>query len=395
MIGLHVSKNKRKQNGYTLIELLLVLTVLALLASLAVKTYRDKALSDRINIAALNIQHVLESGMSYNVANTGMWPEKNFNPCNSGSAVKDQTFVNNYLPNESNQSNFGNPLCWNGDDPNDSSKVQQGKRFWVALNVGSDQAATNIAQRIAARLPNAIITSTPDVETTAAPSNTCTAGQACYVKAVVSVPSATTDNNNKLTISALGYCDPNVGQVSQPGSGVGASCTRTTLGVQFGSIVDSGLKDLDSLGQYQITFQCKPNETPKLYVNPDFLREARYSSSNQGVDSAYQLSGATEAGSADSENKPTVCKTKQDGSVTCTVTLKATYDAQSGYAASDVGCTNPMLANTGGTICNCPVINAKGDHQCPDTAGGIGASYVAACAAPSAAGLAENNKNIW
>ena len=151
--------NRRKQDGYTLIELLLVVTVIALIAALGVKTYRDKAASDRINIASLNIQHVLEAGMSYNVANQGLWPKNNWNPCNPSASAQDKDFVNTYLPNESNQSNFGSPLCWNGDDPGGDPKLaQQGKRFWVALNVGSDATAATTAQRIAARLPNAIIT---------------------------------------------------------------------------------------------------------------------------------------------------------------------------------------------------------------------------------------------
>ncbi|MBS0349622.1 MAG: prepilin-type N-terminal cleavage/methylation domain-containing protein [Proteobacteria bacterium] len=381
MMGLP-DNHSRSQKGYTLIELLLVLTVLALIAALAVKTYRDKALSDRINIAALNIQHVLEAGMSYNVAKNGFWPKKNWNPCNSGSTVSDQTFLTDYLPNESNQSNFGNALCWSGDDPNDPTLEQQGKRFWVALKVGSDSDSANIAQRIAARLPNAIITNTPDTESSSTPTNSCTEGQDCYVKAVVSVPSAST--NNSLTISALGYCNSNLpNPVIQPGTGVGASCMRTALADQFPGAAPGG----SSLGQYQIVFQCKPGETPKLYVTPDFLRVARSSTTGNAttigaVDPEYEISGSSETNSTDSEFAPTSCTSDNNGVATCIVTMHATYDAQSGQQPADVGCAPPIWP----AHCHCPLMDdGHGNKKevCPDKPGAIGASYVAACAPAS------------
>ena len=186
-----------------------------------------------------------------------------------------------------------------------------------------------------------------------------------------------------------------MGQSPVAGIGVNVACTRTTLGEQFGSIADDNLQSVDSLSQYEIKFECKPTEVPQVNVTPNFLREARFSTNGNAVDSAYELSGAADNSS---QNYNLYCKpdvTPSDGHITCTVNMLGTYDAQGGYPASDVGCTSAMIANKGGTICHCPYNSASKKEECPDKAGAVGASYVAVCALPSSAGLAENNKSNW
>lgn len=410
------AKNRRKQNGYTLIELLLVVTVIAVIAALGVKTYRDKAESDRINIAALNIQHVLESAMSYNVANSGKWPENNWNPCSAGAAVQDQNFLKDYLPNESNQSNFGSPLCWSGDDPNDPSKPQKGPRFWVALNVGSDDTAIKTAQRIAARLPNAIIAPDPSVEQSTT-QNSCTAGAACYVKAVVSVPSAST-TAAQLTLAGAGNCDPSISSqggdaAQQPGSGTGVFCKRTTLYDQFSgtsATVSGGDASLDSLWQYEIDFQCKPTETPNVYVTPNFVRMDRFSGQVKGKtvyttpDPMYELSGAPQLNPYADATHPTppyyvdyrtYCPAipNPDGTVQCKVTMVATYNYENNTPLVAVGCTSHMQDEH---ICTCMTVGSDGSGGCADRPGTVGASYIAVCN-PAQTGLAAGspNKNYW
>ncbi len=400
--------HRRKQNGYTLIELLLVVTVIALIAALSVKTYRDKAQSDRINIASLNIQHVLESGMSYNVANNGLWPKKNWSPCNSGANIDDTVFVQNYLPNESNQSNFGSPLCWNGDDPSDTTLAQKAKRFWVAMSVGSDQSSVNTAARIAARLPNAIITNDPSNESSP-PDNKCTEGQTCYVKAVVSIPSAST-TNNKTYVSGAGYCDSNISHgTSQSGSGSGVSCQRTTLATQFPEQASSDT-NIDSLSQYEIDFQCKAGEIPDVYVTPNFVRMDRYKGTaggekmNTSVDPMFELSGAPEINPYPTSTTPArppyymdyhqYCNpTTADGSVQCFVTMVATFGFQNGSPAVTVGCTTHMQSLG---LCSCIPVNSGGGGGCASDPGAIGATYTALCNPTSSAKLsASTDKSFW
>jgi prepilin-type N-terminal cleavage/methylation domain-containing protein len=390
MIGLH-HNYKRKQNGYTLIELLLVVIVIAVLAALAVKTYRDKAASDRINIAALNIQHVLEAGMSYNVANAGLWPVINWSAsgCASGDSVDDKNFVKNYLPNESNQSNFGTALCWSGDDPNDPTKAQKGKRFWVAMNVGSDTDAANTAARIAARLPNAIITNDPSQESTTTPNNSCASGQPCYVKAVVTVPSASVENNH-MYVAGVGNCDPALDHtIQQPGSGVGVSCQRTTLGEQYQSQFPGDTDD--SLSQYVISFECNPGEIPNLYATPNFLLMDRDSRSQNFIaEPLYTLSGVPQ----DNATYSKICDdtTPASGVVSCTLSVQASYNGQNGGPANMdiVGCTT----KTNGKVCQCQMTVAGG---CPNLPGAVGASYIAVCnpASSSVALTGKDNLNKW
>lgn len=393
------SVNRRKQNGYTLIELLLVVTVLALIAALAVKTYRDKAQTDRINIAALDLQHVLEAGMAYNVANTGSWPEANSaTPCVKASTT--DTFTTDYLPNSSNQSNYGTYFCWSGDDP--TYGKQKAKRFWVAMPITDNDltTATNTAKRIAARLPNAVATGNPaDNSTTPSPCTT----SACYVRAEVSVPSASSTLQNTY-IAGSGNCDPSIannggvnGDGQQPGIGTGVFCKRTTLGEQFSAAAGSSYTDNDSLSQYEIDFQCKPGETAHVNVTPNFLKVDRYSKPGLFAENIYQLSGMA--------NDSSDC-VSTNGQVKCTVNMMANVGAQGSAAALTIGCkdeySNPgNFSGTSLCVCGSPwnTDKSKPYTGCPDQTGAIGASYVAVCgpAAAPPTSLVNNaaDKSFW
>lgn len=368
-------KNKYKQNGYTLIELLLVVTVIAVIAALAVKTYRDKSESDRINIAALNIQHVLESGMSYDVAK-GYWPKQNWGvPCPTGSGIQDQDFVKYYLPNESNQGNFGTPLCWSGDDPNTPTVPQKAPRFWVAMQVPGANPS-NTALRIAARLPNAIITSTPTVEPST-PTNTCATGSLCYVKAAVSVPSAT-PIPQKSYVSAVGQCDPSKGQVGETGSVADAICKKTNLSTQFPGITK--YQNDDSLSEYEIDFTCKTNEVGSVYVTPSFLktdRDTKYTTSSPFYDLTVSSVNCQVQGNAQQ----------------CFVTFGAATGAEAGTPADAVGCQQKYI-DAGLNICTC--YSTTNTHTCGNEPGAIGGSYIAVCSAKTSQNLADDSSHkIW
>jgi prepilin-type N-terminal cleavage/methylation domain-containing protein len=370
MMSRFLNSGRYKQKGYTLIELLLVIIVISLIASLGVKIYRDKAESDRINIASLNIQHILEAGMSYNVAHNGMWPLINWQSSSAGcpSAPQDTDFVKNYLPNESNQSNYGSSLCWDGDDA--TAGAQKSKRFWVALQVGSDENSVHLAQRIAARLPNAIITNDPSVESSApgsGVSNNCNSGQPCYVKAEVTVPSASNvvppDSDR---IVAVGLCDPSKGQNSIKGSGANATCQRTTLQDQFPSQAGgTTYANDDSLSEYHIEFDCKSTEKGKIYVTPNFLRVDRDSKSSSGPFYDLTIDSA-------------VCYNRShNGKQTCTLDLNAESGGEANGKGQNpptpVGCKQAYVPLG---ICSC---NDNPSKTCGDTPGAIGATYIAVC----------------
>lgn len=378
--------NKRRHSGYTLIELLLVVAVIALIAALGVKTYRDKAQSDRINIAALNMQHVLEAGMAYYTGQGSLWPQKN-NTCSA--TPSDQVFVKQYLPNQSNQSNLGVSLCWSGEDPT-TQVDQKGKIFWVALPITAADAATaaDQAKRIAARLPNAVIMDDPS-NTTDKPTNTCSS-TTCYVRAEVTIPSSST-TNNQAYLAGMGNCDPKAGSGAvgyvQFGSGQGPGdgttntntiiCKRTSLGDQFGSSV--AYSSDPSLSQYEVDFTCKSGETPAIYAVPNFFTQASFASGGYIPDALYQLSAAGSSSKGD-YTKNCDAITPADGVVHCTVTLLASNlgAPKSNVPAEAIGCTTKYAD---AKICSCPYPYPS-QGGCPDKAGSIGATYMAMCVPP-------------
>lgn len=388
-------KNRCNQDGYTLIELLLVVAVISLIAALGVKTYRDKSESDRINIAALNIQHVLESGISYNVANKSLWPKNNWNPCNSTAAnsspPQDENFVKNFLPNESNQSNFGTPVCWSGDgNPNDSTQEQKANRFWAALTTGKDANAINLAKRIAARLPNAIITNNPSLES-ATPTNTCDGVNSCYVKSVVTMPGASGENSPTY-VAGMGYCDgAKSSEEKQDGWNKETACTRTTLGEQYPTKAGEYSGD-NSMGQYAIQFACKPNEIPSVYITPNYLQMERSSTQTSPM---YEIKVANnKRQDASGTIIPDCDPPSANGQARCVVTLNATFgsisDSGKNYI-TDVGCTDNYA---GKGMCICPQNGCSGGGTVRQ--GYVGASYIAVCSSQASEKMAVNTtKYLW
>lgn len=74
---MHITNNfQLKQLGFTLIEILLVIAILAVLAGLSISTYQKHASSAKVNVAALEIQGILQSASAYYTANNA-WPAAN------------------------------------------------------------------------------------------------------------------------------------------------------------------------------------------------------------------------------------------------------------------------------------------------------------------------------
>ena len=67
-------KKHNKQKGFTLIEMMLVLAVIAIISMLALKTYQSSMMTTRIDKAAVEMQHILEAALAYNVDHQ-TWPD--------------------------------------------------------------------------------------------------------------------------------------------------------------------------------------------------------------------------------------------------------------------------------------------------------------------------------
>lgn len=384
----------KKNSGYTLIELLLVVAVIAMIAALGVKTYRDKAQSDRINLAALGMQHVLESAMSYNVANKGNWPDQNWKTgdCVVSNAA-DNPFIQTYLPNQSYQSNFGSHYCWSG---NAQDNTPTAPLFWVAMPVpGSDAPeATDLAKRIAARLPNAIITDNPSISSTGA--DYCN-NNPCYVKAAVAIPSQTTNNNNPFLLVGMGYCmphdptkndyttDPDIGPHFPAISGIPGGVQCMQLAGDY-----NGQTDEQRRAQYVVNFSCSnPNSTAYVYAQPNFLTTPRYNPGDYFMSNYKQNSSFLDRLQTQrfaNGSNPNIWDTLPQANSTCSAvnstnqfSCSFSMDSTTFHVEGDP--MNPVTNAPGYSVTHKgPGYNGQTDKS-PQNPGAIGATYMAACVA--------------
>lgn len=310
--------------GYTLIELLLVITILSVVTSLAIMTYRNKTEEYRIDQAALEIQHVLEASLAYNV-DQGSWPNANkINSCTPSNPS--DKFITDYLPNGNYRSNYGDNYCWSS-----KNEGNAGPLFWAALKIPFADTARNyqIATRLAARLPNAIAvedftSSTPCMQTSAS----------CYVRAEVAIPAVSGGGKNNTQMAGFGYCDP------------------TVSGAQFGSSQEITCTQQSPADHYLIQFSCPTDYAGQIYLSPNFYKAAALPEANP----------PTILTVLNTKTTSTSCQEISAGSshYACPIIVTGLYDSG----------THPVVSPPKGT---------------PGT---IGASYIAYCIKPNKSILA-------
>lgn len=239
---MHISH--KKNVGFTLIEMLLVIAVLAVLISIGIMTYRDHAISTRINKASLQIQSTLEAAMAFNVDHS-KWPTANAGlpTCEPADPANNQ-FIKDYMPNSQIKSVYGTNICWSAVS---SSNGQESRLFWVALQVANNNA--NVARRLAAQLPNAVVTAEPQVQEVQA----CSTDQPCFVRAEIPVPGQTSNTSKGLSLAAQGTCQ--TGRTINSGTGVCSDISRN-----------------HDEQKYQVSFKaCPANESPHIMPSPNYL----------------------------------------------------------------------------------------------------------------------------
>lgn len=229
-----------RRRAFTLIELLLVIAVISIMTAMGILSYRRFFETNRLDKVAIGMQHVLEAAMVFHVDHN-KWPEaKN---CDS-SAVDDDSFVTQYLPNANYQSDLGTNFCWN----------TAGSLFWVAVKIEGDSAkARTLAQRLAARLPNAI--STNDPASTELPAPACDDAE-CYVRTEITVPGSSSNQAAAQGLAAMGDCKTGQTIVSATGQ----------------------CEDVSSATHqyYRISFNaCSTGAEPVITVTPNFVELPR------------------------------------------------------------------------------------------------------------------------
>ncbi len=242
----------QKKRGYTLIEMMLVIAVIAIIASFSLMMYKKYSETARVDKVAIETQHVLEAALAYNVDHQA-WPaENNGSDCSTTAPDKNEPFVKNYIPNQNTQSTYGSYFCW--DKAGSSAGESKNRLFWVAMKVPG--ASLTLAKRIAARLPNAITTSElqQTEEQTTAPA--CTTSS-CYVRTEVVQPGASSNTSSGSgSIIASGNCP------TTNTNGVNANKNSSTC----------TLLDDNNESEYEISFNaCPSGDVPRTTVFPNFI----------------------------------------------------------------------------------------------------------------------------
>jgi prepilin-type N-terminal cleavage/methylation domain-containing protein len=139
-----MQRKYRQSIGFTLIELLFVIAILGVLASLGVSMMQKRTENFKVQRTALQMQHILQAGMSWNVDNNGDWPDCGDTKDNNSD------FYKNYIGDNIITVPWGTEYHW---CRTDKYPTPEGDRFYVDA-----KAPDNItAKHIAALLPSADI----------------------------------------------------------------------------------------------------------------------------------------------------------------------------------------------------------------------------------------------
>lgn len=171
--------------GFTLIEMLLVLAIIAMLIYLGMGYYQQHLISSRIDKASLQMQQILNAGLAYYLAN-GEWPS-------DLSALQNPSAP--YLP-----SKIVSPVVsgqyYVFTNPKSPSLLS------VSLQIPAANNSNAVAQSISGKLPLSYTTKSDPTTGTPSQVNNCDAGKNCYVVGQVNIPGQ--NLNNAMAVNFVG-----------------------------------------------------------------------------------------------------------------------------------------------------------------------------------------------
>lgn len=179
--------SNRKQRGVTLVEVLLVMVILSSFIVMGVGYMQQRATNLRIERTAMQMQQILNAGMSYYV-NNGTWPT------NMAALV-----AAGYFP-KAPTSPWGGVAYVVG-------KSNTNFYVWVPLTMATPATAKAYATITAGKLPFGYVSNangTPPTE------STCS-GATCYVVSYVNIPGQNLNNASAINFAGLyhhGGCVP-------------------------------------------------------------------------------------------------------------------------------------------------------------------------------------------
>src|SRR3989338_334693 len=228
----HTRMMKRNLQGFTLLEMLLVLALVALIATSGLAAYQQRITRFKVEQTALQIQTIIEAAQAYNAANPAGWPTSDGIPTGTnqfqaympgaplhyspwyGASVQSYTA---YAP-AIGATPDANP-CMN------SSVAPVAQYYTINFTVPSSQAnPAQIAQMIAARLPSATI---PDPSQGQDPSH-CAANtvMASAIPLPSPTPPPTPTESPVVSIQMFQLCPPGS---TDPGCAIGVSGVDVAL----------------------------------------------------------------------------------------------------------------------------------------------------------------------
>ena len=143
-------KLRSAQNGFTLLELLLVIAILAGMLVMAIRWQKHENTAHKQQIAANELQTVLQAANNYH-ARMGKWPENNIDD-DCSTQTMDNDFTQHFLPTTAQTSAYHTHYCWGTQSSADDEFGAQ--VFSVYLPITGAHALRDAAH-IAAELPNA------------------------------------------------------------------------------------------------------------------------------------------------------------------------------------------------------------------------------------------------
>ena len=356
----------KKNKGFTLIEMMLVVTLMALLMALSVSFFRHNTRQARVNKAALEMQQVMEAALAYytdseDAGRTDLWPQNNAPDQEGRCPVASSDFTKYYLPNQQQVTVFGGHYCWyQGALPPQPPAEQttlapppESPLFAVVMQATSLQQA----KLIAAQIPNAQVCDGPKLDATCDATNPPQA-QHYFVRGEIS-PNGRQASAQSFDVPRVhvGYCIPGPTGIAQPGSDPQVSCIK------------------NSGESYTVTATCGPKQQAAIIYTPDFLSLPKYPKRDTKGDPVLNLflSGKPP------ENKLPVTAFDQP-QINCDqqqVTPSGIIYSCPVSVYASVGSTTSYNRPTGLPVSN-PVTD---DPKDPLQVGAIGCSYMVVCQA--------------
>jgi prepilin-type N-terminal cleavage/methylation domain-containing protein len=185
---------KQNRQGFTLIEMLLVMVVVSMLIVMGMNYYQQKVQEMRVDKATAQLQQILNAGLSYYVAN-GTWPTDL--ACLQGTGGG--TCTQAYLP-----ATLKSP--WGTDYV--ALATTTNFYAYTSVTAASNATANSTAMTIAGRLPLGYVA---NAVTATPPTAAACSGNTCYVVSSVNIPGQNLNNATAVNFAGLyhhGACVP-------------------------------------------------------------------------------------------------------------------------------------------------------------------------------------------